>query len=72
MFTLRRHKAQSAFYILSFAQKHALFCAGTVQYGVPALILEAVRRINSSWYHNGGMLCSLCGWFVKTCTETML
>ena len=35
-------------------QMQGLICAGTVRYGVPALILEAVRRIHSSSCHNGG------------------
>jgi len=42
-----------------------LICAGIVQYGLPALILEAVRRTGSSCCHNGGTLCSLCGWFYE-------
>jgi len=35
---------------------HSLICAGTAWYGVPTLILEAVRRTGSSCYHNGGTL----------------
>jgi len=52
----------------SLTAVQGLICAGTVWYpyiyGIPALILEAVRRNGSSCYHNGSTLCSLCGWFL--------
>jgi len=40
----------------------SLCCYCPVRHSGTSLTSEAVRHTCSSWCHNGGMLCSLCGW----------